>query len=258
LDIEQIKRNTQIKNIERDKLTLLIKKISKTASEEYRRIVVDDIVTEYLISNFGNVIHDCGSHMRHIKSTRNNSNGYYHVIIYVNKIALHKYIHRLVATAFIEIPDIPNPEVNHKDGNKWNNTVWNLEWVTCSENKIHAYKNNLMKRGEQNSHAKYSDDIIIGICDDLIEDILYPRDIAKKYNVPVSLIHDIKNHGTRRYITDKYDFSSCRFKNKKYDDESINLVKKLLCETKYSGTEISKITSIPPSVVYYYKSLIKS
>jgi hypothetical protein len=47
-------------------------------------------------------------------------------------------IHRLLAEAFI-----PNPEnkafVNHKDGNRRNNTLSNLEWVTSSENNLHAY-----------------------------------------------------------------------------------------------------------------------
>ena len=48
------------------------------------------------------------------------------------------FLHRLVGEAFILNP-LNNPCINHKDGNKLNNHVDNLEWVTYSQNNKHAY-----------------------------------------------------------------------------------------------------------------------
>lgn len=70
------------------------------------------------------------------------SMGYAYVCLTKDGITKHFRVHRLVAQTFI-----PNPEnkeqVNHKDGNKLNNNVNNLEWCTNQENCIHAWKNNL-------------------------------------------------------------------------------------------------------------------
>ncbi len=64
--------------------------------------------------------------------------GYQEVILTVNGERKPKLIHRMVAEAFVPNPD-GKEEVNHKDGNKFNNECTNLEWVTPSENIRHSY-----------------------------------------------------------------------------------------------------------------------
>ncbi|EAI8858921.1 HNH endonuclease, partial [Campylobacter fetus] len=54
---------------------------------------------------------------------------------------IHFLVHRLIAETFLEIPNgIKNIVVNHKDGDKLNNNVENLEWVSQSYNCEYAYK----------------------------------------------------------------------------------------------------------------------
>lgn len=62
-------------------------------------------------------------------------------------------VHRLVAETFLE-NELNKREVNHKDGNKANNNVNNLEWVTSSENQLHAFKNGLQKSKMGKDHAQ--------------------------------------------------------------------------------------------------------
>lgn len=71
-----------------------------------------------------------------ILSPKVNKKGYLSVPLSPDRVT-HR-VHRLVATAFIP-NDENKPQVNHKDGNKDNNKVENLEWSTNSENQQHRY-----------------------------------------------------------------------------------------------------------------------
>lgn len=74
-----------------------------------------------------------------IKNLKPSSNGnYLFVMLYKNGIGKCYYIHRLVAETFLS-NEQNYPQINHKDGNKINNNISNLEWVTIKDNNQHAF-----------------------------------------------------------------------------------------------------------------------
>jgi hypothetical protein len=81
-----------------------------------------------------------GPGIRKAKELRINPNtkGYASVSLCVNYKQVYRRVHRLVAEAFIENPH-GYPEVNHKNANRMDARVENLEWCTSSQNKLHAF-----------------------------------------------------------------------------------------------------------------------
>ncbi len=73
-----------------------------------------------------------------------NNEGYMQVNLFKDKKCKTFQVHRLVATAFIPTLN-KRLQINHKDSNKSNNNVDNLEWCTPSQNQIHAYQKGLRK-----------------------------------------------------------------------------------------------------------------
>lgn len=101
-------------------------------------------------------------------------------------------IHRLVAMAFIPNPD-NLPEVNHKDGNKLNNCITNLEWCTGQDNIRHAWNNGLMKgqNGELNGRAKLKEEDVIQIREKYKTGNITIAELAREFNVSWGLVKAI-------------------------------------------------------------------
>lgn len=108
-----------------------------------------------------------------------------------------EYVHRLVAQAFIPNPN-NLPEVNHKDGNKQNNFVDNLEWCTRGENVSHAI-NVLKKHGGNNRLVflyEYSSGKLMGEFKSI-------REAAEKLNLPINTCYKAST-GKVKLIRGKY------------------------------------------------------
>lgn len=86
-----------------------------------------------------------------ILSQRIDRGGYYTVRLFKRGQTTTHWVHRLLATTYIPNP-LNKPEVNHKDLNKLNNALENLEWSTHSENIKHAYDNGAIKRRRGKEH----------------------------------------------------------------------------------------------------------
>lgn len=109
---------------------------------------------DYWVSNLGNVKSLKRGNKRLLKPRK--QSGYYKVVLYNNE--KHEYaIHRLVATAFISNPD-NLPQVNHKDENKANNRVDNLEWCTQEYNVNYGTGNKKRARSKSKKVLQFKPD----------------------------------------------------------------------------------------------------
>lgn len=124
-------------------------------------------------------------------------------------------LHRLMAQTYIDNPEI-KPQVNHIDGVKTNNYLFNLEWATSSENMQHACKNGLRKTSDlmRENGKKMKVNLLIGRNKYTVKLVLNTEtgiyydsatDAAVSINMPVRKLHrrlngEIKNTTNFKYV----------------------------------------------------------
>ena len=112
----------------------------------------------------------------------------------------HYKIHRLVAQAYIPNPD-NLPEVNHKDGDKSNNQVGNLEWCTHKENLRHAAKMKLFRYGEAHQNSSLLQAQADEIRELFAQGSWNQKQLAEKFGVSPMVVSRIVRGLT--YVTDR-------------------------------------------------------
>lgn len=112
--------------------------------EVWKDVFLDGEQTGYQVSNTGRIRYSLYKNSKKdgFVKPRPSKNGYLRVCIRLNGKKVERYIHRLVAECFLE-NEQNKPYVNHIDGDKTNNKVENLEWVTAFENMKHCFDNEL-------------------------------------------------------------------------------------------------------------------
>lgn len=127
--------------------------------------------------------------------------GYQQVSLINDKgVSVNTYVHRLVASMFCEGYK-ESLHVNHIDGDKSNNNAKNLEWVTRSENMLHAYSEGLIK-----DKNLVPIELVHSACK-MLEGGARPMQTANALGVPVDCVKDMIRGKAYKQVCSEYDFS---------------------------------------------------
>ena len=159
-------------------------------------------------------------------------------------------VHRLVALAYIDNSE-HKPDVNHINGDKLDNCIENLEWVTPSENDYHAYFTGLKpyKYGSQSHLHKYPKKDVIKACD-MMESGQYDiNEIFEKTDISTSMLYLIKIRHSWVDVSYKFEVENCKPLKNKYNSEQIEYVFRLLEKDQLSLYDISDKTGVKVSTI---------
>jgi hypothetical protein len=237
--------------LKKSKIKSIMKSVDKyifidddTYYEEFKQVYIDNHYFPYIISSFGRLFSYHGK-LKEL-NTNINDNKYCTKLLIDNGIHKYYLVHRLVVTSFIYNND-PNTktQVNHKDGVKNHNYIWNLEWVTPSENIIHAVNSGLFKSKTKGN--KYNEDDIINAYELIERDISF-KEITNLTGVSRNMLYLILTGKNWRRITKSYDFSNYTYG--RGDKHKIYKICDLLESKKYTIKEISIICNVNVTTVY--------
>lgn len=156
----------------------------------------------YKFSNKGRVISYKSDKPKFIAESSNYNNGYISLSLQdKNKKTKCFLKHRFIAKLFLPNPH-NKPDINHIDGDKSNNSVDNLEWVTKSENTQHAVDNGFLKvRGENNHGSLLTEEKVRNIRNEFIPRKVTIKYLAKKYGVKPVTISSVIHRTSWKWVS---------------------------------------------------------
>ena len=148
----------------------------------------------YEVSNLGRVKNIKSNRILKLYKDKRKGKEYLRVCLYKNKKSKKYYVHRLVAEAFLPNP-YKLPQVNHKDENKTNNNVDNLEWCTNEYNHNYGTINERISKSQINHPLKSYPVDIYDLDMNFIETLPSSMEVERKYKIPHSHVSICCNGG---------------------------------------------------------------
>ncbi len=168
--------------------------------------------TFYYVSNEGRV-KSCMYDKEVILKTCDDGHGYEKCTLWISGKQYAFKVHRLVAREFLANPENKR-DVNHKDGNKRNNLIANLEWNTPLENITHAYDNGLLCIGSEHPSAKLNEQDVEAIKLAFTNGATNVA-LGALYGVARGTIAKVRQKKTWRHVRPDLEFSADDSPNKK-------------------------------------------
>ena len=172
-------------------------------------IVINNIECKQCPSYMNYAVSKCGrvfriSSQKEMKQSPQGIPKYMYIRTCEHNIAKNTRVHIMVADAWLDKPSELHDTVNHIDGDKFNNNLENLEWVTKSQNQRHAIQTGLKGKGDKLYNTSLNEDQVHLVCQMLL-DKMRTKDIADIVGTSNDVIRKIKAGDTWFHIRILYN-----------------------------------------------------
>lgn len=161
------------------------------------------------------------------------------------------YVHRALAVVFIPNPE-NKPQVNHKDSNRQNNSLENLEWVTEKENYDHGVSHGYIKVGvgEDNRNSLLDENTVRRICEKLEKEISVAQ-IARDFSIKKPTVFSIRSGQTWGHISKDYNIPPV---NKSLSEDDVHQI----CQHIVKGLSNKEIMTLHHNVNRHHLDNIRN